>query len=286
MGDPIREQRKLIEAARRLIEREATLKPYIAVILGTGLGGLVNEMEVANTIPYQRIPGFPTSTVESHAGELVCGRIGGVPITVLRGRWHLYEGYSPIQIALPMRVVRALGAEVLIVTNAAGGLNPLFHRGDVMAIVDHINLTGANPLSGPNDEQLGPRFPSMYHCYDPDLVEASEQVALELGIPLPKGVYVGVLGPTIETAAEYRFLRNIGGDAVGMSTVIEVIAARHVSLRVAGFSVITDMGLPDAMEEVSHEMVVAAAEEAEPKLVALVSRLISRSTQRRQSSQR
>lgn len=249
-------------------------KPRVGIILGTGLGGLGREIRKRGEVSYKRIPGFPQSTVASHAGLFLAGELAGVPVVAMEGRFHLYEGYSAQEITLPVRVMRRLGAEVLVVSNACGGMNPLHERGDIVIIEDHINLMGANPLIGPNDDSLGPRFPDMSAPYDRGLIAAAEAAALKAGIRAHRGVYVGVTGPNLETRAEYRFLRGIGADCVGMSTVPEVIVAVHCGLRVLGLSVITDRCLPDALEPGKIEDIIATANAAEPKLSAIVKGVI------------
>jgi purine-nucleoside phosphorylase len=250
--------------------------PAIGIILGTGLGALADEIKKDTVISYDKIPHFPVSTVESHAGRLLFGKLGGKDIVAMQGRFHYYEGYDLKQVTYPVRVMKELGVRILIVSNAAGGLNPQYSIGELVLITDHINFQGNNPLLGPNDESLGTRFPDMYNCYDSDLRMLAEQTALEERVPMQKGVYVGVSGPNLETAAEYRFLHIIGGDLVGMSTVPEVIVARHQGTRVLGFSLVTDMGLPDAMEPCSHQKIVAAAGKGEPKLTKLVKSIVER----------
>lgn len=245
-------------------------EPDVAIILGTGLGGLADAIEVEVAIPYSDVPGFPIPTVESHKGRLLFGKLGGKRIVAMQGRFHAYEGYSLQQVTFPVRVMRALGAETLIVSNACGGMNPLWERGDLMLIADHINLLGDNPLVGPNDSSLGQRFPDMSAVYDAELRSVARRVAAEKGLTLREGVYVAVAGPNLETRAEYRMLRTMGADVVGMSTVPEVIVGVHGGMRVLGISIITDLCLPDALEEASMEEIVAAANEAEPKLVALM----------------
>lgn len=262
--------RERIRDSVRAIRDRTEFKPGFGIILGTGLGQLAEQVEPETTIPYDAIPHFPVPTVESHRGRLILGRLSGRPVVVMQGRFHYYEGYEASEIAFPVRVMKELGARTLVVSNAAGGLNPLFRPGEIAVITDHINLTGQNPLRGPNDEALGPRFPDMYHCYDPELIQLAMSTALRIGIHLRQGVYAWVTGPNLETAAEYRFLRIIGADLVGMSTVPEVIVARHAGMRVLGFSVITDMGLPDAMQPCNLAQVLAAAAEAEPRLTAMV----------------
>lgn len=260
---------KISEAAE-LIRSKWNKTPQAGIILGTGLGNLANRIETDLVIPYEEIPYFPDSTVESHAGRLVLGSLEGKTVLAMQGRFHLYEGYSTQQVVFPIYVMKALGAELLIVSNACGGLNPQFSRGDIMLIEDHINLLGANPLIGPNDDRLGCRFPDMLEPYSRDLIALAERIALSLGIKTQKGVYVAVPGPNLETRAEYRFLRTIGADVVGMSTVPEAIAAVHAKMKTLGFSIITDMGLPDVLEPVDIESIFAAAEEAEPKMNAII----------------
>ena len=247
----------------------------VGIILGTGLGKLAAEIEARETVPYDEIPHFPLSTVESHDGRLIAGTLRGVEVLAMQGRFHLYEGYSAWQITLPVRVMAALGVETVLISNAAGGMNPLYRRGDLMLTTDHINLQGANPLMGPNVDDWGPRFPDMSEPYDPDLRDVAEAAALERGIRLQQGVYVAVVGPNLETRAEYRFLRGIGADVVGMSTVPEVIVARHQGLRCLAISVVTDECFPDALEPVSIEDVLAAAAEAEPKLTTLMGDVVA-----------
>jgi purine-nucleoside phosphorylase len=268
--------RTQIDEATAAIRRQTNAEPTIGIILGTGLGQLGKGIEVEKAVDYESITHFPRSTVESHAGRLLFGKLGGKSVVAMQGRFHYYEGYSMPQITLPVRVMHQLGVKILIVSNACGGLNPLFQAGDIMAITDHINLLGGNPLIGANLDDFGARFPDMYRCYDPDLLRLSEQAALDLKIPLKKGVYVGVNGPNLETAAEYRFLRVIGADVVGMSTVPEVIVARHQGTRVAGFSIVTDMGLPDNLHPMDLDTIVSTANRAEPVLSRLIGELVKR----------
>jgi purine-nucleoside phosphorylase len=248
----------------------------VAIILGTGLGRLGGEIEVEAVVDYVDIPGFPLSTVETHAGRLLCGRLGGKRVVAMQGRFHRYEGYSLRQITFPVRVLRALGAETLVVSNVCGGMNPLWARGDLMLIADHINMLGDSPLIGPNDESLGPRFPDMSDPYTSSLRELAREVARERGIGLREGVYIAVPGPSLETRAEYRMLRNLGADVVGMSTVPEVIVAVHGGMKVLGLSIITDMCLPDALQPATLDEIVAAAGQAEPRLTALVTGVLER----------
>jgi purine-nucleoside phosphorylase len=245
-------------------------KPAVGIILGSGLGGVTAAIKEKVTIPYGSIPHFAKSTAHGHAGQLVCGLLEGVPVVVMEGRMHAYEGYPLAQITFPVRVVRRLGAELLVVTNACGGLNPQFRTGDLMVIDDHINLMNDNPLVGINDDRLGPRFPDMSAPYTPALIDQALEVARKENFVAHRGVYVAVTGPNLETRAEYRFLRVIGADVVGMSTVPEVIVAVHAGMKVLGISVITDMCLPDALEVATVEKILAVAASAEPKLRALV----------------
>jgi len=265
-----------VDRAFESIRARSALVPDIAIILGTGLGGLAKEIEVETTIPYQEIPGFPLSTVESHAGRLLLGRLRGKAVVAMQGRLHRYEGYSLQEVTFPVRVMRALGARVLVVTNVSGGMHPFWPAGDLVLIADHINLLGDNPLIGPNDERLGPRFPDMSDPYDAGLRAVARQIALDQGVTLREGVYVAVPGPNLETRAEYRMLRTIGADIVGMSTVPEVIVAVHGGMKVAGFSIITDQCLPDALEPVAIETILAIAARAEPGLTRLVAALVER----------
>jgi len=267
------------EALARAVERiraETSLSPELGVVLGTGLGALTERITVEVELLYGEIPGFPESTVQSHAGRLLLGRIEGRPIAVLDGRFHAYEGYPQAQIGFPIRTLRALGAVALVVTAASGGMHPLWASGDLVLISDHINLMGDNPLIGPNVDGQGPRFPDMSEAYDLDLRAVAAEEALRLGITLREGVYVAVTGPNLETAAEYRMLRAMGADVVGMSTVPEVIVANHAGMRVLGFAIITDMCLPDALEPADVEMIIATAGAAEPRLTELVGAVIAR----------
>ena len=248
----------------------------VGIILGTGLGSLAREIACDATIPYEEIPHFPRSTATSHAGQLVCGTLAGVPVVAMEGRFHAYEGYSFQQLTFPVRVMKALGADTLLVSHACGGMNPVYRRGDIMVIDDHINLLGGNPLIGINDDALGPRFPDMSCPYDPALIECALAIARRENFVAHRGVYVAVTGPNLETRAEYRFLRTIGADVVGMSTVPEVIVAVHASLRVLGLSVITDMCFPDALEPANIDQILATAAESEPKLRAIVLGVLER----------
>jgi len=274
--DKPEELKRMIREAADFIRSRVSVKPKIGIILGTGLGSLVDGIEMVGAVDYDKIPHFPVSTVESHAGRLLFGHLKGKPVVCMQGRFHYYEGYSFKQITFPVRVMKALGIEILIVSNASGGMNPNFSRGDIMLIKDHINFFPGNPLIGPNDEELGPRFPDMYETYDFKLQEIAREVALDQKLKLQEGVYVGLTGPCIETAAEYRMLRIFGADAVGMSTVPEVIAAHHQGTRVLGFSIVTDIGLPDAMKPLSLEDVIAAAGRTEPTLRDLIAGCVER----------
>jgi len=264
---------KIQEAAAFLLEK-IPFPPRIGLITGTGLGDLTRNVEVHLRIPYQEIPHFPVSTIMGHKGTLVMGRLGKQTVMAMEGRFHLYEGYSPEEVTFPVRVMSRLGAEFLMISSAAGGLNPLFEPADVMVVTDHINLTGRNPLLGPNLDSFGPRFPDMSQVYDPVLIGLATKKALELGILLKKGVYVGILGPSLETPAETRFLRMAGADAVGMSTVLEVIAAVHCGLRVLAIVAITNVNIPDQMKKISIEEVIATAGKAGAKLGPLLEKVI------------
>ncbi len=259
-----------IEAAAAAIRSHWNEQPIAGVILGTGLGNVADEIESPVAIDYEQIPHFPRSTAISHRGRLVCGRLAGAPIVAMEGRFHQYEGYPLKQITLPVRVMKALGAETLLVSQAVGGMNPYYKAGDVMVIDDHINLMGDNPLVGVNDDRLGPRFPDMSAPYTQGLIDVALEVARRENFVAHRGVSVAVTGPNLETRAEYRFLRMIGADVVGMSTVPEVIVAVHAGMRVFGLSVITDMCLPDALEPANIEHIIANANSAQPKLRALL----------------
>jgi len=267
--------REKIEKARCFIEQRKKLKPEIGIILGTGLGKLVDKIEDRLVIPYKDIPYFATSTAPGHIGNLILGKLKEKKVVAMQGRFHFYEGYSLEEVTFPVRVMKALGVKTLIESNAAGGINPSFRTGDLMIITDHINLTGNNPLIGPNDDKIGVRFPDMSEPYDNKLIELAERIALEERIKLHRGVYVGVSGPNFETRAEYRFLRIIGADAVGMSTVLEVIVAKHSNLRVLGITCIADECIPDKLEPVDFREVIRVAEKAEPQMTKLVKRVIA-----------
>ncbi len=263
-----------IDRAAARVREVAGLKPEevfrVGIVLGTGLGRLADELDLHAAVSYDEIPDMPVSTVESHAGRLLLGTLEGVPTVAMQGRFHGYEGYSMAQVTFPIRVMRQLGAEVLIVSAATGGMNPLWDRGDLVLLDDHINLLGFNPLVGPNLDTFGPRFPDMSEPYDRELQERALEAARERGIVLRRGVYVAVLGPNLETRAEYRMLRTMGADVVGMSTVPEVIVARHMGMRVMGITIITDQCLPDALEPVDIPTIIKTATEAEPRLARVI----------------
>jgi purine-nucleoside phosphorylase len=263
-----------IKETVEFLQARISLKPDIGIILGTGLGGLVNEIEILHTIPYTTIPNFPVSTVEGHNGQLIFGKMSGKNIVAMQGRFHYYEGYSMQEVAFPVRVMKMLGIHILIVSNASGGVNPSFEVGDLMIIEDHINLMKDNPLIGHNDDKLGTRFPDMGHAYDRKLIAKVFTIAGKHDIHLQKGIYAAVSGPTFETPAEYRYIRIIGADAVGMSTVPEVIAARHMGLRCFAFSVISDLGVPGKIVEITHQDVIMAASNVEPKMTKILKELI------------
>ncbi len=263
-----------IQDACKTIRERFPVQPKVAIILGTGLGDLTEEIDVDVTIEYEDIPHFPKSTATSHRGRLVCGHLAGVPVVAMEGRFHLYEGYPLKLITLPVRVFKELGVELLVVSNACGGLNPYFNSGDLMVIEDHINLLGDNPLIGINDDRLGPRFPDMCEPYDQTWVDRAIKIGRDLDLTIHKGVFVAVAGPNLETRAEYRFLRTIGADVVGMSTVPETIVAVHCGLKTVGLSVITDMCLPDALKPANVEEIIAVAGKAAPNLQAVVKGIV------------
>ncbi len=257
--------------------RKNTNKNYeVGIILGTGLGGLVKDIEIEHEIDYADLPHFPLSTVESHHGKLIFGKIGGKDVVAMQGRFHFYEGYTMQQITYPVRVMKFLGVKTLLVSNACGGMNPVYTRGDLMLMADHINLLGDNPLIGKNEDGLGPRFPDMSEPYDFELIKLAEQVALENKIKVQKGVYVAVPGPNLETKAEYRFLRSIGADVVGMSTIPENIVANHMGMRVLGISIITDECFPDSLKPAKVEEIIATAMGAEPKMTLIMKEVIKK----------
>jgi purine-nucleoside phosphorylase len=263
-----------IQESIESIRSRTAVSPEFGIILGTGLGRLANALQLDVEIPYGKIPHFPVSTVETHAGRLLLGTLSGKSVLAMCGRFHYYEGYSMQQIVFPVRVMKFLGIHTMIVSNAAGGINPLLPPGSIMAITDHINLLGDNPLIGPNDNRIGPRYPDMSRPYDSGLLELVTRIALESKIPLAKGVYAAMTGPSLETRAEYRMLRMLGADAIGMSTVPEVIAAAHAGVKVLGLSVITDACLPDALEPVDISRIIDTANRAEPTLVTLIEKVL------------
>jgi len=265
-----------INEAATFIRTRTDLVPEVGIILGTGLGRLGERIEVEAEVSYAQIPHFPISTVESHAGKLLLGKLSGKKVVAMQGRFHFYEGYTMRQVGFPVWVMKSLGIKTLVVCNASGGINPQFRIGDMVIITDHINLQGKNPLLGQNDERLGPRFPDMFELYDPRLIDLAEQIAIELGFRTQRGVYVAVTGPCLETAAEYRMLRILGADVVGMSTVPEVIVARYQRLKVLGVSIVTDMGLPDDMKPVKIEDILEAANGTEPKMTEMIAKVIER----------
>ncbi|MFN8397299.1 MAG: purine-nucleoside phosphorylase [Bacteroidia bacterium] len=263
-----------LNEAVKYIRQHHAAQPKVGIVLGTGLGGLVTEIKIEKELAYNFIPHFPVSTVESHFGKLIFGTIGDKQVVAMQGRLHYYEGYGMAEITFPIRVMRLLGIEELYISNAAGGMNPTYQKGDLMIIDDHINLQPENPLTGPNLNELGPRFPDMSRPYDRELIDHAMKIADEEGIRAHKGVYVSVSGPNLETRAEYRFLRMIGADVVGMSTVPEVIVANHMGLRTFAISVVTDLCDPDHLEPANVPDIIETATKAEPKLTRILSRLI------------
>lgn len=274
--DTVEEFREKRSEALAFIQEKTDLRPNYMLILGTGLGQLADEMQIKGEISYDEIPHFPVSTVESHAGKLLFGTLGGKEVVAMQGRFHYYEGYTMQQIAFPVRVLKENGADTLFVSNACGGMNPNYKRGDIMLIRDHINFLGDNPLIGPNDDALGPRFPDMSDPYTERLREIAQNVALEEAIPMHQGVYIALSGPMLETKSEYRFLRLLGADVVGMSTVPEVIAAVHMGMDVLGVSVITDECFPDSLQPVNIEEILDAAAMAEPKMTKVIIRVLEK----------
>ncbi|MCF6093469.1 purine-nucleoside phosphorylase [Microaerobacter geothermalis] len=265
---------KIIEAKEYILSK-IKIKPVIGLILGSGLGDLANEIEDPVKIPFEAIPHFPVSTVEGHVGQMVIGTLDGKPVVVMQGRFHYYEGYTMSEVTFPVYVMKFLGVQLMIVTNAAGGMNRNFQPGDLMIIQDHINFTGDHPLIGPNDDRLGPRFPDMSQAYTPSLVSFVKQVAERLQIPVQTGTYAGISGPAYMTPSELTMLAKLGGDAVGMSTVPEVIVASHAGLKVIGITCITDMAIGDELEPLTHEQVVEVANRAKPKFIKLVKAVVS-----------
>ena len=266
---------KTIEATANYISEQINGKVEVGIILGSGLGGLVNEISIEKTIPYKEIPNFPVSTVEGHNGTLIYGSLGGKNVLAMQGRFHFYEGYSMKEVTFPVRVMKKLGINYLMVSNASGGLNPDYRVGDLMIISDHINMFPEHPLHGKNVNELGPRFPDMSQVYSKELRDKAKFIALKNKIEVKDGVYVGVQGPTFETPAEYKMFRILGGDVVGMSTVPEVIVARHMSMKVFGISIVTDSGVPGEIVEISHEEVQEVAMRSEPSMTLILKNLIS-----------
>lgn len=270
------EIRKQIDEAVAFLRTRTSMQPGIGIILGTGLGGLAKEIVTETVVEYEDIPHFPIATVESHHGKLIFGTIASQPVVAMQGRFHMYEGYSLRQVTLPVRVMKFLGVHTLLTSNAAGGMNPQFRKGGIMVITDHINLLGDNPLIGPNDDSLGPRFPDMSEPYNRTLIALAEKVALEMKIRTERGIFVAVPGPNLETRAEYRFLRFIGADAVGMSTVPECIVANHMGMKVLSFSIITDECFPDSLQPANVEEIIAVAASTEPQLTAIMKGVVEK----------
>ncbi|MBL6660505.1 MAG: purine-nucleoside phosphorylase [Crocinitomicaceae bacterium] len=258
------------------IKSKTSIRPSIGIILGTGLGGLVNEINIVDEIPYENIPNFPVSTVKGHSGKLIFGELGGKKVMAMQGRFHYYEGYTLQEVTFPVRVMKIMGIENLFVSNASGGVNPNFEIGEIMIQNDHINLFPGNPLIGKNIEELGTRFPDMSEAYDPELIRIATNIAKENNIKVSFGCYAGLTGPTLETPAEYKYVFNIGADAVGMSTVPEVIVARHMNIPCFAISIITDLGVPGKIQKVSHQDVIEVAAKQEPKMTLIMRELIAR----------
>ncbi len=263
-----------IRATSSFIEEKFNARPDTAIILGTGLGGLVEDIEILQTLPYHEIPGFPVTTVDGHIGQLIYGRLGGREVVVMQGRFHYYEGYTMQEVTLPVRIMKFLGVKQLFISNASGGLHPEWNVGDIVVINDHINFFSEHPLRGKNLNELGARFPDMSKVYDERLRNKAKLIALDNNITIREGVYVGVQGPTFETPAEYNMFRILGGDIIGMSTVPEAIVARHMGIRLFGISIITDSGVPGEIVEISHEEVQKVAMKAEPKMRLIMEKLI------------
>ena len=265
-----------INETLEVIKKHTSESYPVGIILGTGLGGLVTDIDIKQQIKYEDLPHFPISTVESHHGKLIFGKIGDKNVVAMQGRFHFYEGYSMQQITYPVRVMKFLGVKTLLVSNACGGMNPDYRKGDVMIMTDHINMLGDNPLIGKNEDELGPRFPDMSEPYNFELIKLAEKIAGENNIKVQKGVYVAVPGPNLETRAEYRFLRQAGADVVGMSTIPENIVANHMGMKVLGISIVTDECFPDTLKPVNVEEIIAAAMQAEPKMTLIMKELIKR----------
>lgn len=264
-----------IKETTEYIQSKTDVQPEVGIILGTGLGGLVKEIEIIDTISYTDIPNFPISTVEGHSGRLIFGKLGSKNVVAMQGRFHYYEGYNLQEVTFPVRVMKFLGIKNLFVSNASGGVNPDFEIGEIMILNDHINLFPANPLTGKNIDELGPRFPDMSDAYDAEIISNAKSIAAEENIKVSEGVYVGLTGPTLETPAEYKYVRIIGGDAVGMSTVPEVIVARHMQISCFAISIITDLGVPGKIQKVTHQDVIDVASRQEPKMTLIMKKLIT-----------
>lgn len=264
-----------IKETAEYIQSQTDINPEVGIILGTGLGGLVNEIDIQDMIPYEEIPNFPVSTVEGHSGKLILGKLGGKPVVAMQGRFHYYEGYDMKQVTFPVRVMKFLGIKSLFVSNASGGVNPDFEIGDIMILTDHINFFPEHPLRGKNYKELGPRFPDMSHVYDEDLITKAEEIANKNGIKVQKGVYAGLTGPTLETPAEYFMFHRLGADTVGMSTVPEIIVAKHMDIPCFAISIITDLGVEGKIVEVTAEDVIAVANKTEPKMTIIMRDLIA-----------
>lgn len=266
-----------IKTTIAFLKTKTKIEPEVGIILGTGLGGLVDEIDIHDSVPYEEIPNFPVSTVEGHSGRLIFGILGGKPVVAMQGRFHYYEGYDMKEVTYPVRVFKFLGISKLFVSNASGGVNPDFEIGTIMIQDDHINLFPEHPLRGTNNSELGPRFPDMSDAYDPKLISLAKEIANENGIEVATGCYAGLTGPTLETPSEYKYVRNIGADTVGMSTVPEVIVARHMAIPCFAVSIITDLGVPGKIQKVTHDDVQEVAEKVQPKMTLIMKELIARS---------
>ncbi len=267
--------KKIVETTE-YINQKFNQQPEVGIVLGTGLGGLVNEIDIQCTLEYKDIPNFPVSTVESHSGKLIFGLLGGKMVVAMQGRFHYYEGYSLKEVTFPIRVMKMLGVKRLLVSNASGGVNPDFEVGEIMFINDHISLFPEHPLRGPNIDELGPRFPDMSEPYDLSMLSLAKEIASEKGIKISEGIYAGLTGPSLETPAEYKYIRNIGADTVGMSTVPEVIVARHMDIPVFAISIITDLGVPGKIKKVNVAEIIAVAAKQEPKMTVIMKELVAR----------
>ncbi len=267
--------KKIVETTE-FIHQRFNKQPEVGIVLGTGLGGLVSEIEIECTLEYTDIPNFPVSTVESHSGKLIFGKLGGKMVVAMQGRFHYYEGYSLKEVTFPIRVMKMLGVKRLLVSNASGGVNPDFEVGEIMFINDHISLFPEHPLRGPNIDELGPRFPDMSEPYDLSMLSLAKEIASEKGIKISEGIYAGLTGPSLETPAEYKYIRNIGADTVGMSTVPEVIVARHMDIPVFAISIITDLGVPGKIKKVNVAEIIAVSAKQEPKMTVIMKELVAR----------